>query len=157
MLSFSSDSTKTFQTKVFSLNGHGKILLFKEDQLLFYRSGLLVTVRPLQLPSLFPLNDLIHHPSKVSLKVPVFKHNKIDSFLAIFVLDTDLSDCPKQNFDPFLKSSLKFHVQQLDLLRKNISLKDYECRVLSINLLVDFSFGSVSRSLKNFGYSLEFL
>ncbi len=156
MLPFTSDSTTHFKTKVFTLNGHGKLLLFKEGEHLFYRTGLLVIVKPLQIPSLFPLNDVFTYPIKISIKLPIFKINSFDSYLLIFIMDLDLSNCPKKDYDPFLKSSLKFHKQKFELLKKNISLKDFECKVLSNKQLLDFSFGKVSKSLKKYSYKLEF-
>ena len=156
MSPFSLETATHFNFKVFSINSQRKVLLFKHAEELYYRSCVLVTVRPLQIPSLYPIIDLFSHPTKLILTTPIFKHHDLDSYLVFFFLDLDLSDCPRTNYDPYLKSSLKFHKQQLDLLLDHIALKDYKTKVLHHQQVLELSLGLLPKSVLKYAYSMTF-
>ena len=156
MSPYSFDIGTNFKFKVFSINSQRKVLLFKHSEDLYYRSCVLVAVRPLQIPSLFPIIDLFSHPTKLTLTTPIFKHHNLDSYLVFFFIDLDLFDCPRTDYDPFLKSSLKFHKQQLDLLLRHIALKDYETKILTFQQVLDLSLGIIPNSVLKYAYTMNY-
>ena len=130
MSSFQLGQAETFKFKIFSFTSQRGLLLFKDKDKLYYRSGLLVFARPLQIPLLFPFNNLFDAPNQVTFGTPIFQIKDDVAFLLFFFLDTDLSECPRSNYDGFLKKSLKLHKHHLDLLRKAISIKDFDTTAL---------------------------
>ena len=153
---FASPSTKHYASKIYGIASRPKVLLFKEDENLFYRSGFLVMLKPLQIPLMHPFTSVFSAPYKVTFNVQLFDDKGLGSFVTYFFIDTDLSDCPKKNYNSFLASSLKEHVQHLDLLRKNIAIKNLDTKVLSANQALDFSFSDIPKSVKKYAYKLEF-
>ena len=114
------------KTKMFSLSGHPKIIIIKENTQLTLRSALIVAVTPFKHQQLFPVIDLFHDPFSISLSVNLFSLNKIDSYSCIFFLDLDVSQALTDDFNKVMKESIHMLKLKLDLLFKTIALKNFE-------------------------------